>query len=63
MKRFALVVVLLLVSACREQPESGQLEDHVESLQALAMQDDTAWRLLESLTTEVGHRMAGTESD
>lgn len=33
------------------------------ALQQRAMQDDTAWTLLESLTTEIGPRMAGTPAD
>jgi len=63
MLRYAPIVALLLLSACRDTSESGQLRDRVEALQEQALQDDTAWRLLESLTTEVGPRMAGTEGD
>ncbi|MCL6619193.1 MAG: M28 family peptidase [Thermomonas hydrothermalis] len=32
-------------------------------LQAQALQDDTGWRVVQSLTTEVGPRLAGSEAD
>jgi Zn-dependent M28 family amino/carboxypeptidase len=35
----------------------------VEDLQAAALQDDLAWQLLSSLTTDVGPRMAGSAGD
>lgn len=39
------------------------MREAVAGLQARAMQDDLAWDLLASLTTEVGPRMAGTPGD
>jgi carboxypeptidase Q len=63
MTRFALLFVLLMLSACGESPESRALSNAVEDLQELALQDDTAWQLLESLTTEVGPRMGGSDGD
>lgn len=35
----------------------------VEALRDAALRDDTAWQVLESLTTEVGPRVAGSEAD
>ncbi|MFT5138548.1 MAG: carboxypeptidase Q [Rhodothermales bacterium] len=63
MTRFALVAVMLTLSACGESPESRVLGNAVEDLQELALRDDTAWQLLESLTTEIGPRMGGSEGD
>lgn len=34
-----------------------------EALRAQALRDDTAWQVLESLTTEIGPRVAGSEAD
>ncbi len=63
MIRNALLVAVLILSGCGESSESSALKDSVEDLQAKAMQDQTAWHLLESLTTEVGPRMGGSEGD
>jgi hypothetical protein len=63
MIRYALPAVLLVLSACKDTSESAILRDRVKQLQEQALQDDTVWRLLESLTTRVGSRMAGSEGD
>ena len=62
MNRFALLAVLLVLSACGDS-ENRALKNTVSGLQKKALQDDTAWQLLESLTTEVGPRMGGSEGD
>jgi hypothetical protein len=63
MTRYAFVVVLLMLSACKDTSDSAVLRDSVEQLQSRALQDDTAWKLIESLTTEVGPRMGGSPGD
>ena len=37
--------------------------NQVDALRERALRDDTAWQVLESLTTEVGPRVAGSEAD
>ena len=34
-----------------------------DQLRAKALSDDTGWKVVESLTTEVGPRLAGSEAD
>ena len=63
MIRFAALAALLLLTACGNAPESGTLSDSVTNLQAQALEDQTAWTLLESLTTDVGPRMGGSDGD
>jgi Zn-dependent M28 family amino/carboxypeptidase len=63
MKRIALLLLLLLPGACRDTSEFGLLKERVADLQQQALQDDTAWNLLESLTSEVGPRMGGSDGD
>jgi hypothetical protein len=53
---FALFLPLALLA-------DSELPEPVRSLQAVAQEDNLPWRLLESLTTEVGPRMAGTPGD
>jgi hypothetical protein len=53
----------LLLSACGDPGIDRNLRRTVDGLQDAALEGDTAWRLLDSLTTEVGPRMAGTEGD
>jgi hypothetical protein len=36
---------------------------HAGPLRDATLQDGTAWRVLESLTTEIGPRLAGSEAD
>jgi carboxypeptidase Q len=43
--------------------DADAMRETVEGLQARALQDDLAWELLASLTTDVGPRMAGTPGD
>jgi Zn-dependent M28 family amino/carboxypeptidase len=62
MNRIILLAVALMLSACGD-PQPSALQQSVNALQEKALRDDTAWRLLESLTTEVGPRMGGSEGD
>jgi hypothetical protein len=63
MPRLLITACVALLLAC--QPESGprSLEEQVADLQEQAFRDDTAWRLLASLTKDIGPRMAGSEAD
>lgn len=62
MIRYALLASLLVLSGCGDS-ETRALKNTVTDLQEKALSDDTAWQLLESLTTEVGPRMGGSEGD
>jgi carboxypeptidase Q len=42
---------------------SGDMQQRADDLQAAALEDDLAWELLASLTTDVGPRMAGSPGD
>ncbi|PZO63458.1 MAG: aminopeptidase [Pseudoxanthomonas suwonensis] len=53
--------LLLLALAMMTNP--AQAADPVATLRDQALQDDTAWRITESLTTEIGPRLAGSEAD
>lgn len=55
----ALLLIPLLV-ACESR---GPMDETITGLQAEALESDLAWTLLESLTTEVGPRKAGTRGD
>ena len=52
----------MALMACQSEPPDPWLET-VSALQETARNDATAWQLLESLTTEVGPRMGGSEGD
>lgn len=54
------VVALLALAACEPRLP---YRDTIDALQAQALEDDLAWNLLSSLTTDVGPRMAGTPGD
>jgi len=60
-----LLMVLLLqaTTAALAASPANPLDARVHGLQAAALQDDLAWELAESLTTDVGPRMAGTAGD
>lgn len=45
------------------QPSMPMLPDGLKELRDGAFQDDTAWDILEGLTTEVGPRLAGTPAE
>lgn len=53
----------ILLSALALPALSQQPLDDAAMLMERALQDDTAYRLVESLTTEVGPRMAGTQAE
>lgn len=53
--------LLLLALAMMTNP--AQAADPVATLRDQALQDETAWRITESLTTEIGPRLAGSEAD
>ena len=56
----------LLLSACLVPALAAAADpalDTAATLRAQALADDTAWSVVESLTTEIGPRMAGSEAD
>jgi Zn-dependent M28 family amino/carboxypeptidase len=62
--RLALSLICTFVlCGCPQAPDQRSLAEAVADLQQQALQDETAWRLLESLTSEVGPRMAGSVAD
>jgi hypothetical protein len=68
MRRTSLVTALLLAAALPLQaatpttiPDAALRQADILRTQALA--DDTGWKVTESLTTEVGQRLAGSEAD
>jgi hypothetical protein len=61
--RYLLITILLVLTACRDSDAPPSLQDQVSALQKIALADQTAWRLLTALTTDVGARMAGSEGD
>lgn len=63
MQAATLCVCWLAFSATASAQSPGDLPAAVARLQAAALQDDLAWTLLESLTTDVGPRMAGSPGD
>jgi len=63
MTRYFLLAFLLVLSGCGGSSDSRALKNSVAALQEKALQDQTAWILLESLTTEVGSRMGGSQGD
>ena len=68
MRTFATAVIAtLLLAAPLAAAETTRIPEaalaRAEGLRAQALADDTAWRVIESLTTEVGPRLAGSEAD
>ncbi len=63
MLALALAATLPATVEARETRIPQAAVEQATQLRDTAMQDDTGWQLLESLTTEVGHRMPGTEND
>ncbi len=67
MKRIFVTLTLILVSlltGCQTGlHRKTASDDVVEQLQQLALSSDLAWQILASLTSEVGPRMGGSESD
>lgn len=67
----ALAILIAAIAPAFAQSEGGtvaaRLSDNdarrVETLIARALEDDTAWRLVESLTTEIGPRLAGSAAE
>lgn len=58
-----LALVLTPIAQARETRVPQAAVQQAVQLRERAMTDDTGWRIVESLTTEVGHRMPGTEHD
>jgi len=56
-----LLTLCIPLSLVAESP--GEMQAVVAGLQSAALEDDLAWDLLASLTTEVGPRMAGSPGD
>ncbi len=64
MKRWSLVLYTFLCPALAFGAEvSPRVLDQAATLRDAALEDDTAYRYLERLTTEVGPRLAGTEAE
>ena len=73
MRRTAVAFALsLLVALPLQAQQSAHASDtriddasmaRAAQLRELALQDDTGWKAVESLTTEVGPRLAGSEAD
>ncbi|UYB53313.1 M28 family peptidase [Xanthomonas sp. AM6] len=67
MHRLAVVIAALLATASAAAAETTRIPDAALStaatLREQALADDTGWKVVESLTTEVGPRMAGSEAD
>src|SRR5690606_17853404 len=62
----ALLAALLAAPAAAGQPATTIPDAAMATaatLRATALQDDTGWQVTESLTTEVGPRLAGSEAD
>lgn len=59
----ALLASLMIFSANLAAAQEAPHQDTIAALQARALDDGLSWELLESLTTDVGPRMAGTEGD
>lgn len=56
--------VCCILFSCSPQNDSANNSDSVAlQLADKALQSNRAWEILESLTTEVGPRLAGTEAD
>ncbi|NYF20499.1 Zn-dependent M28 family amino/carboxypeptidase [Xanthomonas sp. JAI131] len=67
MRRLAVVTAVMLAIASAAAAETTRIPDAALStaatLREQALADDTGWKVVESLTTEVGPRMAGSEAD
>ncbi|MBL0228793.1 M28 family peptidase [Thermomonas sp.] len=68
MRRTALALALtLLVALPLRAQQPTRIDDaamaRAGQLREVALQDDTGWKVVESLTTEVGPRLAGSEAD
>ncbi|WP_149196071.1 M28 family peptidase [Luteimonas suaedae] len=65
--RFAsLVLALALVAPANAQQQTRIPDDaltHAAQLREQALADDTGWKLIESLTTEIGPRLPGSDAD
>lgn len=59
----ALLVAMPVAAAQGETRIPDAAVDTAEQLRDHALTDDTGWRIVESLTTEVGPRLAGSEAD
>ncbi|MBY5922817.1 M20/M25/M40 family metallo-hydrolase [Ferrimonas balearica] len=63
LRALSLLAATLMVGSPLAQPFSPETLQHSDALRQHAQQSDAAWQVLESLTTEVGPRLAGTEAD
>jgi len=60
----ALALMLPLPAAAKQATRIGDASlAQAAQLRERALQDDTGWKVVESLTTEVGARLAGSEAD
>jgi len=62
-----LLIVLIAVSAAHAAPRETRIPDAAiataAQLREQALADETGWQVVESLTTEIGARLAGSEAD
>ncbi|HYG04868.1 MAG TPA: M28 family peptidase, partial [Stenotrophomonas sp.] len=66
MRRLAVAIAALLATSgafAADTTVPAKALDVAAQLRQQALADDTAWKVTESLTTEVGPRMAGSEAD
>ncbi len=56
-------VLLIAAAALLSVPAFAQTSNQAERLRDSALRDDVAWDIVEGLTTEIGPRPAGTESE
>lgn len=63
MKKLALISTSLLIATSCSTMSSYNQDSVVEKLQAEALQSNTAYEIVKSLTVEVGPRMVGSKSD
>ncbi|WP_369979803.1 M28 family peptidase [Xanthomonas bundabergensis] len=67
MRRLAVVTAVVLATSSAAAAETTRIPQAALStaatLREQALADDTGWKVVESLTTEVGPRMAGSEAD
>ncbi|MBB4129132.1 hypothetical protein GGR77_004472 [Xanthomonas translucens] len=67
MRRLAVVIAAMLAASSAPAAEATRIPDAALSsaatLRERALADDTGWKVVESLTTEVGPRMAGSDAD
>lgn len=59
----SLTLSLVFAGSLAAQEIKSETLQQAQALRETALQSELAWNVLESLTTEVGPRMAGSEAD